>query len=1028
MKLSEAQRAAVERSGQDACCVAGPGSGKTRVLVERFAWLVGQGLDAERILAITFTEKAATEIKARLVKRFAGEGKKRRAMERAPVSTIHAFCLGLLKEHALAAGVDPEFAVMDEREAEAEQASAMEVVLDRMAAERREEFVAWAEAWPANDMARALRSVYEALRMGGGAKQALRQLAAFDARGAMEAVVEELSEMLESSPAAATEAQRRREAALRAWLEAREGTPALAWLSGFKMDKRGLRAGHPLYDGKERLEARVEAAKSACAGAQFQAERATAREALIEFDEEYQRRKRARAVLDFSDLEERALELLKRDGQVRQATQERYEAILMDELQDTNPVQWEIVNLVRREGRFFAVGDINQSIYGFRHAAPEQFIAYEKGVAEKGGRVDRLEANYRSREEILRAVTAITVEQPCAGVAAHQLIAGRKYPEARGPFVEVQRVETTEGTKGGIEEALWIARRLRELHGTPVGDPPRPARYSDMAILARTNKLFDGLEEALERFGIPCTVERGRNFFEAPESLDLTNWLRVIENPGHEIALYGLLRSPFFGISDEELMRLRLKGRRAPEAAEAVIARARALREEIPADLILGRLIDERGYLTHQGPRAKANVDKFLRLLREMDAAAPGDLAGHLEKIDELRATGKEPNAPEVEAADAVRILSVHKAKGLEFPIVVVASMQKKTGGFPDPVCWSAGNGLGMRWRIPGSNEGVGDPVYEAHRSEVKRREDGEEERLLYVAMTRAEERLILSWTNGKQGGPWPKLVESGLRVEWPEEANAAVEAGPLRVSRLEGEPELLEPVEAGEAAAPVRVRKLEEEREAPAGVAVTSLAVFDACPRRYFLQTALRWPQPGNGGGTGAMALGTEVHEYLGGLREEASEEVRALAGVFEASELGQRAKRAARREQEMDFLVEIGGTLVRGQIDLWFEEEGRGVVVDYKTDQSLSEARLRAYTLQLRLYAAALEKTVGRAPEEAWLFSLRDGVAHAVEVGREARASALRVLEEWREAEKAGEFPLKETGECRWCPYVAGACPAGR
>lgn len=1024
MELSGAQRAAVERAGQDACCVAGPGSGKTTVLVERFAWLVGQGLDPETILAITFTEKAATQIKARLVQRFAGDGARRRAMERAPVSTIHAFCLGLLKENALAAGIDPEFTVMDEREAEAEQAAAMEAVLDRLAAEERERFDAWAEAWPASDVARALRSVYEALRMGGGARQALSRLATFDPEREIEAVVAELSEMLESAPEATTEAQRKRVAALRAWLAAREATPALEWLSAFKMDKRGLKPGHPLYDGKERLEGRVEAAMSACAGALFSAERATAREALLSFEEEYQRRKRARAALDFSDLEERALELLKRDGRMRQAAQERYAAILMDELQDTNPVQWEILDLVRREGRFFAVGDINQSIYGFRHAVPEQFSAYERGVAEKGGTVDRLEANYRSRGEILRAVTAITVEQACPGVAQHELTVGRKLPEAHGPFVEVQRVDT----KDGNEEALWIARRLRELHGTPVGEPQRAARFSDMAILARTNKLFDGLEEALERFGIPCIVARGRNFFEAPESLDLTNWLRVLDDPGHEIALYGLLRSPFFGISDEELMRLRLSGRRAPEEAEAVIAQARALREEIPADRILARLMDERGYLRHQRPRARANVDKFLRLLREMDAASPGDLAGHLKKIGELRATGKEPNAPEVDATDAVQILSVHSAKGLEFPIVALASMQRKTGGFPEPVCWSAQNGLGMRWRIPGTAESVGDPVYTAQQSAVGEREGGEENRLLYVAMTRAEERLILSWTNGKRGSPWPGLVENGLKIEWPAEANQAAEADGLRVSRLEGEPELLDAVETAAPAAPVVVKPLEEERQAPAGVAVTSVSVFDACPRRYFLQAALRWPRPANAGGQGAMALGTEVHEFLGGLREEASAEAKELAGVFEGSELGQRARRAARSEREMDFLAEIDGTLLRGQIDLWFEEQGRGVLVDYKTDRHLSEARLRAYTLQLRLYAAALERTVGRAPEEAWLFSLRDGGAHAVDVGREARAAALAVLEEWRGAEKAGEFPLRETGECRWCPYVAGACPAAQ
>jgi ATP-dependent exoDNAse (exonuclease V) beta subunit len=1026
MDLSPEQRQAVARAGQDACCVAGPGSGKTTVLVERFAWLVEQGLDPASSLAITFTEKAATQIKAKLVKRFRDDAPRRRAMERAPVSTVHAFCLGLLREHALAAELDPAFTVMDERESEAEQSAAMETVLDRLAAQRQPEFAAWADAWPASDMAKALRSVYESLRMGGGAVQALSRLAQFDPRIDLDAVELDLREMLDASPAPTTDAQRRRFDTGRAWLAARAATDPLEWLAAFTMDKRGLKTGHPLYDGLARLRLRIAAAQRACVGALHTAQRATARDALIAFEQEYLSRKRARAVLDFTDLEERALALLEGSPELRRLTQERYDAVLMDELQDTNPVQWRILDCVRRAGRFFAVGDINQSIYGFRHAVPQQFSAFEQAVSEQGGIIDRLERNYRSREEILAAVTAITVTQPCAGVSTHRLLTGRAYPAAAGPFVEVQRAESSEGN----EEALWLARRLRELHGTPVGDPPRPARFSDMAILARSNQPFDALEAALERFSIPCVVARGRNFFEAPEILDLTNWLRVLDNPLNEIPLYALLRSPFFGISDQELMRLRLNGRQAPEEALARIGAARALRDEIPVDRTLARLLDDSGYLYLLAPRARSNVDKFLGLMRELDAAAPGDLAGHLDHIAELRATGKEPHAPEVEAADAVQILSVHSAKGLEFPIVALAFMQRGAGGFDQPVCWSPRLGLGLRWRVPGSTESLPDPVFDAFHSELSEREKAEEDRLLYVAMTRAEERLVLSWTEKKgPGSRWPAQVEAGLRIAWPAGLDEVAESEHCRVVRRAGEPELLDPPHTLAATEPVVVSPRPATPQAPAGVAVTSLSVFDACPRRYFLQSVLGWPRPQSGeatGATGAMALGTEVHEYLGGLRAEASPEARELSSVFEQSELAARAGRAARVERELDFLADIGGTLLRGQIDLYFEQDGLGVLVDYKTDRHMNDARLRAYTLQLRLYALALERTTGRAPREAWLFSLRDGTAHAVDVSPAALTEARQAIERWSDAETRGDFPLRETAECRWCPFVAGACPS--
>jgi CRISPR/Cas system-associated exonuclease Cas4 (RecB family) len=221
----------------------------------------------------------------------------------------------------------------------------------------------------------------------------------------------------------------------------------------------------------------------------------------------------------------------------------------------------------------------------------------------------------------------------------------------------------------------------------------------------------------------------------------------------------------------------------------------------------------------------------------------------------------------------------------------------------------------------------------------------------------------------------------------------------------------------------------LPEAPGAPAGVAVTSLSIFDACPRRYFLQSALGWPRlqaEAGTGGTGAMALGTEVHEFLGGLRTEASPEARELSAVFEQSELSARAGRAARVERELDFLTLVGSTLLRGQIDLYFEHDGYGVLVDYKTDRHMNDARLRAYTLQLRLYALALERTTGRAPREAWLFSLRDGSAHAVGISPAELSEAHQVIERWSEAEQQGNFPLRESEECRWCPFVGGACPA--
>jgi ATP-dependent exoDNAse (exonuclease V) beta subunit len=1007
--------------------VAGPGSGKTTVLVERFAWLISSGLSPSAILAITFTEKAATEIKTRLVARYHEDAARRREVERATVCTIHAFCNGLLQEHAVAAGIDPRFRVMDAREAGIAHAAAMEAVLNCLALERREEFRALADVWPADDPAAALRSIHEALRMAGGARQALRRLPVFDPEGELDSVAAAVRQMLEQSPPPATDPQRRRLDGGWDWLGRRAAAEPLAWLAQFAMDRKGLKPGHPVYEDLPRVKAMLEQARRSVVGSMFLSQRALAVEALIEFESEYTQAKRAASALDFEDLQELTLALLEKDSEIRRQTSERYDAILMDELQDTNPVQWRILNLVRRPGRFFAVGDVNQSIFGFRYAAPEQFEAFQQSVAEAGGEIDRLQHNYRSRPEILRAVEAITTRPSCPGVTPHQLISARDYPPGAGPFVEIQRIESDDDQA----EALWIAHRLRELHGTLlVGDPPRPATFGDMAILARTKAPFEALESALQLAGIPCSMDRGKNFFLEQEILDLTNCLRVLANPADEIGLFGLLRSPLFGVSDDELLSIRRdKDKLAPPAALARIARLREFRGELPTDRILARFLDETGFLWVLDVKGLANVDKFLHLMRSLDEAGHVTLEAKLLFIEQQRDSGREPNAPQVEASDAVQILTVHSAKGLEFPVVVMAGMQRGSGGMTQPIGWSPGAGLGMSWRLPNTSENVQDPALAAHISETNRREDDEEDRLLYVGMTRAEELLILSWKDAKRPmSRWPAQVEGGLQIQWPGEGQS-VQAGGLRVSRLNGVPERLAPVAVAKTQGTVvDTRPLPVSPESSASITVSALAAFVDCPRRYYLQHFIGWPQPerrseGASPG-GGKALGTEVHEYLGGLREEVSAEARALAQRFLDSDLGRRAAAAERVHREFDFLFDAGGTLLSGQIDLWFEERGRVILVDYKTDRNLDEDRLRGYEMQLRLYAAALGRELGRPVDEAWLFALRERVAHAVHPGTEEEG--LAPLRELQSAERSLDFPLRTAPRCQWCPYYEEACPS--
>jgi len=1066
MKLSAAQQAAIERTGQDVCCVAGPGSGKTRVLVERFAWLAGTTARPEAILAITFTEKAAQEIKSRLVKHFVdrGNGDLRRRVERAQVSTIHGFCNGILREFALDAGIDPSFRVMDEYESRLEHAQAVESALNRFSREHPREFQLLAEAWAAEDFAGELRRLADKLRLAGGAESALSSLPEYHAAESLAAIVAVLGEGLADSNAQ-TAAQTACRDEVREWLAdpSEDLVTRLLRLPRIKLP-RGKTVEALNAALKQARELAVRAVEEAV-GERNQPCLLTLRTILIDCAREYSSRKRALGALDFSDLEEQAVALLEGNDSIRKLVSERFDAILMDELQDTNPIQWRIVNAIRREGRFFAVGDINQSIFGWRGAEPAQFLGYQQEFTARGWEIDRLQENYRSREEILEAVERVCVGRQLAGIQSHTLQAGRAFAPYSDVSLEVIRAEED------THEAAWVARRILELKSTlRTGDPPRELRFGDIAILSRGAAVFDEYEAAFREAGIPSLVQRGRNFFEEPEIVDLTNLLRVLVNPENEPAMFALLRSPLAGVTDEEIFVRREAG--LPLAPERVMTRLdalRALREETPVDTLLMRFLDESGHWQRLTAAQRANVRKLLRTLRDQANAQPGSLAALVEELEGLRESGRENNASVPGAEDAVQMLTVHGAKGLEFPVVFLVSMHKAPGGKSKKgrLEWSQERGLGAVWRIEGQDETQQDGAMGAADEARKAREAAEEDRLLYVAMTRAEERLVLVWSDKKRvDRRWIGPVTEGLSLDFSQPFLTGVPADQngVRVLRVVGAPPGLDAnAQAGATRAEiVRIQPEPISLPEPPSVTATTLAHFAACPQRYFLHSLLGWPEtPGEavdhpasdaaewggfdgmdagqvfvddgeeaaGKEPGGAEFGDEVHRLLAGIDvPDASREARELKLRFEQSTTGLRAARAVRIGRETPILFDYEGLLIRGAIDLWFEEGGELVLVDYKTDNYISDERLQAYSLQLRLYAIALSRALGRRVDRIVLAVLRSDREIRVGLSPDHEQALRDTVTSFRDAHRAGHFPLVAGNQCTWCPYVAGACPAPR
>jgi ATP-dependent helicase/nuclease subunit A len=1060
MSFTADQLAAIDttQSHLDACVTAGPGSGKTTVLVEYFRRLVASGVDPQRILAITFTEKAAANMREKLAAAFEDDDAIRASLERGWVSTVHGFCAHLLRENAVFAGVDPDFYVADEREQRRLQQESIADALSGEFAEHPEVVRALIRGLASGDFDTLALSAYDAMR---GAGMTMEEVAAMPGPpDTAEAELAEIHAALKADPlSGCNPAQKIHVRTICGDLEwiRNAATPleALQAIKAFSGSATKVKAGTAARELVTRLRDVLNRLCYTHITALYRRERETLIDILRRFDRLYRERKQALGALDFADLEEFAVRLLKENPEIRAQIERQFDYVLMDEFQDTNGQQARLLSLVRRPGNFYAVGDVNQSIYGFRHAEPQVFRDYRKSVQKAGNRLVDLADNFRSRADILRAVE--TIAGHAEGVEPRPLIASRSFAEPGPVAVELMAALGADAESALENEARWVARRILEL---TAGDPP--FRFQDVAVLVRNSEVISRFTGAFDEAGIPYVVNRGKGFFEAREVKDLYHLLRVIANPRDEISLAAVLRSPLVHASDESLLALRLSGNLGEslsrmtdrpeilpaEEYEKLIRFRDRLREwrirraSVSFDRLLLEAIDDCAYPA----RSWTNIEKFLSQARAAAIRMPLD--EFVETVERFRGDDtREPEAPPEDVTDTVNIMTAHSAKGLEFPVVFVAALHKGTRNETTALAFSRNYGLGARWRNPATGEEDKNDLFQhAIHEERKQREREEANRLLYVAMTRAEEHLVLSFSGtGRKTEHWAKAVLSqlpGIAADAPCDKILALtsprgEEWKLRVFVTDQRPERL-PLPAI-AETEDKVEWLEPPAPAEsfdANATVTDVAAFATCPRRYYLAHYLGFEgraagraQNGSGGATASAGeFGSLVHAILSGKPlENPDPGAVAMAAAFQQSALGRRAARASRIEREFDFLMAVEGLVLRGQIDLWFEEGGELVLVDYKTDRVTAiEAHQRAheYAVQLRLYALALERIVGRAPDRAWLHFLRPNTLVAVDLTPSLLDSPEQMVRDFEEAQAKQHFPLREGEHCTRCPFFHGLC----
>ncbi len=807
--LTGEQEEAVERRQGALLLAANAGSGKTTVLVERFVRAVHfDGVAPSGILAITFTERAAGEVRERVRRRLRelGDRGAARETETAFVSTIHGFCARLLRAHPLAAGLAPGFGVLEEGTAAGLRQEAFERALAAWMSDPRA--IDLAAACGVDQLATAIGSVHDELRSRGRAQPRLpvarpRHEAAAQ-RGALavagRALAGELDGARVGPRVAAALAQLQRDPV---------GTP----LEELKLH-RGARAlqsaGADAYEAARLRCVEAEADAAAVVGLELVGD-------LLEgFAGEYAGLKAARGALDFDDLELCARDLLAGDAELRRRWSERFELLMVDELQDTNPREMAIIGALDR-GNLFTVGDEFQSIYGFRHADVGIFRARRRALAGVDA-VRALSRNFRSRPAILAAVNATFA--PFFGTDFVPLVPGRDDPPGPGqPLVELLvndakgwEEPTTPGAGPAWRraEAAILARRIDELIAEEA------VRPGEIVVLLRYATAAGIYERALADRGVAVATAPGGGFYTAPEVCDLADYVRVLANPLDDLALYGVLASPLGGVGADGLAALGLAagaagrppwevldawlaggpaapppapgpspaaGEPAPAAGEpapgAELARLGAAdrarlvachaliaaeRSEAPRRG-LAELLLRSGYRRRAGcgPLGTANLNKLQRLARDFEAREGRDLRRFADRLAEGRlGSAREQDAQLAETA-AVRLMTVHAAKGLEFPVVCYADL----GHGPPiglPLILTDGDRVGVRLTTLAATRPDAF-AYAELRGERDRAAMAEERRIAYVAMTRARDRLICS--GAADFARWPTPGPSAPTIAW---------------------------------------------------------------------------------------------------------------------------------------------------------------------------------------------------------------------------------------------------------------------
>jgi ATP-dependent helicase/nuclease subunit A len=953
------QAAAAYEINKHISVTAGPGSGKTTVLVERYVHILRErDLSIDQIVAITFTNRAANEMRERLrsklnlMLRIADDHERRRwlnykrTLDGAVITTIHGFCARLLREFPIEARVDPQFLLLDEHRAAMMLELIVEEVLSEFISNGHVEISRLTLGVGRSRLAAALTQLYREAR---GQGLSLEELAVATAR--VHATEEDHARALEELDHAIADflgvrrttiaAMTNQADVVSAWAEAQKllkSIPAHETLADYCRLVESFRAHRPQARApvaehvkaldtlvwEKNLQGRVPQVCLDLFARQYALEMVNL---LSRVDQRLNEEKQKISALDFDDLELRTLSLLERP-EVIARTSERYRFFLVDEFQDTNNVQRVLLERLalskeRRPANLFIVGDRKQSIYGFRGADVDVFRQMTSTLLSAAGEEKPLQLNFRSQPPLIAffnhlfaQLFQVPEEIPSSeikhldqlGYVKHEKSDARRELRDEGPLVEllVSTKPSLEDDPRGeqdsrVLDAQQIARRIISLKRVSPS-----LNYGDIALLFRAMTQVQIYESVFRRANIPYQTVLGRGFYEREEITDLIQLLRFLDNKTDEIALAAVLHSPLCGISDNALLALRcapwleevdtadpLRGfsltrplypalRRHREIAyitdeeHELLDRAAKLishlvdrRHHYPIQDLLRFAVEESEYMTvvaanFDGAQRLANVERLFTLAARFESSGTHLIRDFVRYVQEFEAIGSRESEGQIDqAADAVRLMTIHQAKGLEFPVVIIPDLQRLSRVATDTwVLLDRHQGLTLK--VPdGRGNLVAGCTFTNFEKRHAWRELFESMRLLYVAASRAEDRLILSGateelaTLSRGNESWLKWIWQSLELK-DRQSSGVVELAkdaqlqltinlaeePVEEVEVEAEPlTSTQPADSLHDVFPLVKPVDPQSGNAIHRFSVTQLINYHRCPRQYYFDRVLRVP-----------------------------------------------------------------------------------------------------------------------------------------------------------------------------------------